>query len=161
LQAGVDRAAIALWLGHESVETTQIYLEANLAMKEEILAKTTPPAASPAAIGRVTDCSPSSRIYDQDYAGQFHDFPLRGARRREGGPCPGEATSVEARKRHRKTPGHSTAHHRAYESGEFGGSRRNRKIAIANRDTTLYEECRSHFERYARDQIAILPDMPG
>jgi site-specific recombinase XerD len=43
LQAGVDRAVIALWLGHESVETTQIYLEANLAMKEEILAKTTLP----------------------------------------------------------------------------------------------------------------------
>ncbi|HLK67581.1 MAG TPA: hypothetical protein VKU19_29290 [Bryobacteraceae bacterium] len=42
LQAGVDRAVSALWLGHESVETTQIYLEANLAMKEEILAKTTP-----------------------------------------------------------------------------------------------------------------------
>jgi hypothetical protein len=33
---------IALWLGHESVETTQIYLDANLAIKEEILAKTTP-----------------------------------------------------------------------------------------------------------------------
>jgi site-specific recombinase XerD len=47
LQAGVDRAVIALWLGHESVETTQIYLEANLAMKEEILAKTTPPGAKP------------------------------------------------------------------------------------------------------------------
>jgi site-specific recombinase XerD len=47
LQAGVDRAVIALWLGHESVETTQIYLEANLAMKEEILAKTTPPNGKP------------------------------------------------------------------------------------------------------------------
>jgi hypothetical protein len=35
LQAGVDRAVIALWLGHESVETTQIYLEANLALKED------------------------------------------------------------------------------------------------------------------------------
>ena len=33
---------IALWLGHESVETTQIYLEATLAMKENALAKTTP-----------------------------------------------------------------------------------------------------------------------
>ena len=43
MQAGVDRAVIALWLGHESVETIQIYLEANLAMKEKILAKTTPP----------------------------------------------------------------------------------------------------------------------
>jgi site-specific recombinase XerD len=47
LQAGVDRAVIALWLGHEPVETTQIHLEANLAMKEEILAKTTPPGTMP------------------------------------------------------------------------------------------------------------------
>lgn len=42
LQAGVDRSVIALWLGHESVETTQIYLEATLAMKEQALAKTPP-----------------------------------------------------------------------------------------------------------------------
>ena len=42
LQSGVPRSAIALWLGHESVETTQIYLEATLAMKEQALAKTTP-----------------------------------------------------------------------------------------------------------------------
>jgi integrase/recombinase XerD len=42
LQAGVDRALIALWLGHESVETTQIYLDADLALKEKLLAKTTP-----------------------------------------------------------------------------------------------------------------------
>ncbi len=42
LQAGVDRSVIALWLGHESVETTQIYLEATLAMKEQALGKTTP-----------------------------------------------------------------------------------------------------------------------
>jgi integrase/recombinase XerD len=42
LQAGVDRAVIALWLGHESVETTQIYLDADLAMKEQVLAKTKP-----------------------------------------------------------------------------------------------------------------------
>jgi len=47
LQAGVDRAVIALWLGHESVETTQIYLEATLAMKEQALAKTTPPRGRP------------------------------------------------------------------------------------------------------------------
>jgi site-specific recombinase XerD len=47
LQAGVDRAVIALWLGHESVETTQIYLDANLALKEEILAKITPPNGKP------------------------------------------------------------------------------------------------------------------
>jgi integrase/recombinase XerD len=42
LQAGVDRSLIALWLGHESVETTQIYLDADLALKEKVLAKTTP-----------------------------------------------------------------------------------------------------------------------
>jgi len=47
LQAGVDRAVIALWLGHESVETTQTYLEATLAMKEQALARTTPPAGKP------------------------------------------------------------------------------------------------------------------
>ena len=42
LQSGVDRSVIALWLGHESVETTQIYLDADLAMKEKALAKTMP-----------------------------------------------------------------------------------------------------------------------
>jgi site-specific recombinase XerD len=47
LQAGVDCAVIALWLGHESVETTQIYLEATLAMKEKALAKTTPLCGRP------------------------------------------------------------------------------------------------------------------
>jgi integrase/recombinase XerD len=49
LQAGVDTSAvIALWLGHESVETTQIYLHAHLALKEAALAKTTPLNATPA-----------------------------------------------------------------------------------------------------------------
>ncbi len=43
LEAGVDRAVIALWLGHESVETTQVYLDADLAMKERALARTAPP----------------------------------------------------------------------------------------------------------------------
>jgi integrase/recombinase XerD len=42
LQAGVDRSLIALWLGHESIETTQMYLDADLALKERALAKTTP-----------------------------------------------------------------------------------------------------------------------
>jgi integrase/recombinase XerD len=42
LQAGVDRATIALWLGHESVETTQMYLAADLSMKEAALARTAP-----------------------------------------------------------------------------------------------------------------------
>src|SRR6201997_1521402 len=47
LQAGVDCSVIALWLGHEGVEPTQIYLEATLAMKEKAMAKTSPPHATP------------------------------------------------------------------------------------------------------------------
>lgn len=40
LQAGVDHSVIALWLGHESAETTMIYLQADLAFKEKILDRT-------------------------------------------------------------------------------------------------------------------------
>lgn len=47
LQAGVDRAMIAIWLGHESLDTTQIYLDANLALKQAILAKTHPVMSQP------------------------------------------------------------------------------------------------------------------
>jgi integrase/recombinase XerD len=42
LHAGVDTTVIALWLGHEQVETTQMYLHADLALKERALARTTP-----------------------------------------------------------------------------------------------------------------------
>lgn len=42
LQAGNDRAVIALWLGHESIETTQMYLDADLSTKERALARTAP-----------------------------------------------------------------------------------------------------------------------
>lgn len=42
LQAGVDTSVIALWLGHESVETTQIYLQADLEMKEKMMSKISP-----------------------------------------------------------------------------------------------------------------------
>lgn len=42
LQHGVDRTVIALWLGHESVETTQMYLQASVHMKEQALSRTTP-----------------------------------------------------------------------------------------------------------------------
>jgi site-specific recombinase XerD len=42
LHAGVEQTVIALWLGHESIETTQIYLDADLALKEKILARTIP-----------------------------------------------------------------------------------------------------------------------
>ena len=42
LQAGVDTTVIAMWLGHESVETTHVYLEADLELKRRMLEKTTP-----------------------------------------------------------------------------------------------------------------------
>ncbi len=42
LQSGVDLTVIALWLGHESVQTTQIYLAADLTIKEKALARTAP-----------------------------------------------------------------------------------------------------------------------
>lgn len=44
---GVDRAVIALWLGHESVETTQMYLHADMRIKEQALARTTPAGVTP------------------------------------------------------------------------------------------------------------------
>ena len=47
LQNGVDRAVIALWLGHESVETTYVYLHADLKLKQAALAKTTPTRTTP------------------------------------------------------------------------------------------------------------------
>lgn len=47
LHAGVDTSVIALWLGHEQVETTQVYLHADLALKERALARTTPPHTTP------------------------------------------------------------------------------------------------------------------
>ncbi|HEY2200323.1 MAG TPA: tyrosine-type recombinase/integrase [Solirubrobacteraceae bacterium] len=47
LHAGVDTAVIALWLGHESVETTHIYLHADLAIKERAIARTKPSTIKP------------------------------------------------------------------------------------------------------------------
>jgi integrase/recombinase XerD len=47
LHAGVDTSVIALWLGHENVETTQIYLHADMALKERAIARITPPNSVP------------------------------------------------------------------------------------------------------------------
>jgi integrase/recombinase XerD len=47
LHADVDTSVIALWLGHENVETTQIYLHADLRLKEQALARTRPPTSKP------------------------------------------------------------------------------------------------------------------
>ncbi len=42
LDAGVDAAVIALWLGHESIRTTDIYLHADMGIKERALARLAP-----------------------------------------------------------------------------------------------------------------------
>lgn len=47
LQADVNTTVIALWLGHESVETTQIYIHADMTIKEAALNRTTPPDIVP------------------------------------------------------------------------------------------------------------------
>jgi site-specific recombinase XerD len=47
LQNGVDRSVIALWLGHESVETTQMYLHADMRLKEQDLSRTKPSKVRP------------------------------------------------------------------------------------------------------------------
>jgi integrase/recombinase XerD len=45
---GVDQSVIALWLGHESVETTQMYLHADLRVKEQALSRVEPLGIKPA-----------------------------------------------------------------------------------------------------------------
>jgi site-specific recombinase XerD len=47
LQSGVDISVIALWLGHESVQTTHVYVEADLAAKQRALGKLEPAGNSP------------------------------------------------------------------------------------------------------------------
>ena len=47
LQAGVGRPLIAIWLGHEVLDSTDVYLDADLPLKEAILAKVNPPQSKP------------------------------------------------------------------------------------------------------------------
>lgn len=47
LHAGVDTTVIALWLGHEGIETTQMYVHADLSLKEKALARITPIESAP------------------------------------------------------------------------------------------------------------------
>jgi integrase/recombinase XerD len=65
LNAPVDTATIALWLGqHESDQTTQIYLHADLTLKQRAIDRTALPAPSPAATSRRTLCSGSYTASD-------------------------------------------------------------------------------------------------
>ena len=54
LAAGADTSVIALWLGHEHVQTTQIYLHGDLTMKQRALDRTKPPG-TPAGRYRAPD----------------------------------------------------------------------------------------------------------
>jgi site-specific recombinase XerD len=47
LRRGVDQTVIALWLGHESTETTQVYLHADMRLKERALGHSAPRGAPP------------------------------------------------------------------------------------------------------------------
>lgn len=55
LQAGVDTTVIALWLGHEQIATTNIYLHADMRLKEEAITKVTPTTTSPPGRYQPTD----------------------------------------------------------------------------------------------------------
>ena len=66
LHAGVDTSVIALWLGHEDIRSTQIYLHADLTLKERALARTSPGSVSPADTAPRIDSWLSSR--DCNYA---------------------------------------------------------------------------------------------
>jgi integrase len=55
IHAGVDIATIALWLGHESIETTKIYIHADLALKQKALNRIPRSAGVPAAPYRPDD----------------------------------------------------------------------------------------------------------
>ena len=48
LRRGVDQTVIALWLGHESIETTQVYLHADMRLKEQALGYADPAGSAPA-----------------------------------------------------------------------------------------------------------------
>ena len=77
LQAGVDCSVIALWLGHESIETTQTYLHAHLALRLAALAKLKPYARGSISTSVPTTArSPSLRRCQQpNYAAEWNQGP--------------------------------------------------------------------------------------
>ena len=72
LHGGVDTSVIALWLGHEDPDTTQIYLHADMTIKEQALARVQTPDTSPGRYRPPTPYSRSSTTSDHrqppDYA---------------------------------------------------------------------------------------------
>lgn len=68
LRDGVDRSVIVLWLGHESIETTQVYLHADMRLKEQALARSMPSGLAPGT-GPAMRSSPSWSAYDYPSSG--------------------------------------------------------------------------------------------
>jgi hypothetical protein len=64
LRGGIDLTVIALWLGHESTETTEIYLHADMQLKERALAHSNPSGAVPFGTGLRIASSPFWRVSD-------------------------------------------------------------------------------------------------
>jgi integrase/recombinase XerD len=56
LHNGVDRTVIALWLGHESIDNTQMYVHVDIELKEKAMAKTQPTVLSPGRDRQATIC---------------------------------------------------------------------------------------------------------
>ena len=77
LQAGIDTATIALWLGHEQERTTRVYLHADLELKQRVLDRTTPVNARP---GRYLAPDTLLAFLDGLYRKRYAD-PARGAHR--------------------------------------------------------------------------------
>ena len=82
LKDGVDTSVIALWLGHEGTETTQVYLHAGMTIKEQALARVQQPGTSP---GRYRPPDTPSRVPRQ---------PLTTARTRRVMPTHEHRTSL-------------------------------------------------------------------
>ena len=75
LQSGVDIAVIALWLGHESIETTNVYLHANLAMKKRRSQRSLRSAPGSGDSARKIACRRSSNRSDRLHAGANEESP--------------------------------------------------------------------------------------
>ena len=84
LHAGVDTSVIALWIGHEEAATTQIYLHADMTLKEKALARTRPPDSHPAATSPPTSSSPSSKPSDYADLPAAHKAATSSSRRQAG-----------------------------------------------------------------------------
>ncbi len=59
LNEGITCTVIALWLGHESAETTQVYLHADLRIKEKAWKRPVPSGSHPGGSSRPIPCWPS------------------------------------------------------------------------------------------------------